>query len=91
MPQGKSKHEAASYRGDRAALLSAAQPPAKQLPAHLLQGNYFHKFLRFCDGRDDTAAIEAFMLAKLEPQRFSQWAGALRLTLSRRLTYNEGI
>ena len=77
IPQGQSKHARSNYRGDRTVLQSFGLPSAKQLPVRLLESNFFHSFLQFAAHPEDEAACEAFMLAKLEPERFHQWAGEL--------------
>jgi hypothetical protein len=76
VPQGKCNNERGDYKGDRIALKSFSLPASKQLPAYILDTNYFHHFLQHCDRGDDDTKLESFMACKMESQRFLQWAGA---------------
>jgi hypothetical protein len=75
VPHAQSELQLDSYRGDDAALRSFSQPPAKRNDLELLERNYLHAYLQYCSRGDDDAKLEAFMRAKLERERFTQWAG----------------
>jgi hypothetical protein len=80
----RSKNEAADCRGDRVVIKSMSLPPAKR-NASALSSNYLFQYISFhlCPHDDDVR--NQFLLSKLEPTRFHQWAGEHLGTLSRPL------
>lgn len=59
------------------ALQSMSLPAGKRLPARELSKNYLYLYLAFkmAPGTADASARTDFLDAKMEPQRFHQWAG----------------
>jgi hypothetical protein len=75
VPQGSSKNEKDTYKGDTIALRNHVLPPAKRLPDQLLSENYFHHYLQHLASPDSHATTAAFLSAKLESARYTQWSG----------------
>lgn len=67
-------------RSDQATVAHAAAPNNKR--AH--GGNYLHRYLAWRADPRSAEQLAAFLSAKLEPERFLQWAGARRQCASLR-------
>lgn len=80
--QTTSKNEADDYRGDKIAFKSMCIVPAKRLAPALLAKNYFHHYLNYLECPDELQRRDQFMSAKLERNRFPQFAGELLLCRS---------
>ena len=77
VPPCTSKTQRDDHSGDCAVLRNFGLPVAQQLQPELLEHNYLHQWIQYRSDGGETA-LDAFMGAKLESERFVQWAGVRR-------------